>query len=157
QLSESARDLVAAIEDAEADENELAADMNPWVHEVLGLTQFPIRPNGKQYIRYFWDRETLLPEIPWRSVLKAGLDRPSTWHRRQAESYESEHLALLRPGSVLIDSLERIARWDDRGIAYSTWRVCPGGPDFWRGFRLVWVVEPTFGSETPVWLRDGEN
>src|SRR5262249_8394171 len=140
QLNDSARDLVEAIENAEEDEQKLAADINPWIHEVLKLTQFPIRPNNGQYIRYSWDRETLLPQLPWRSTLKSGLDRPSTWHRRQAESFESEDLALLRPGSVFVDGLEQVARWDDRGIAYATWRVFPGQPDLWRGFRLVRVL-----------------
>jgi ATP-dependent helicase HepA len=157
QLNEGAKDLVAAIEDAEEDENQLAGDINPWIHQVLKLTQYPLRPNNGQYVRYFWDKETLLPQIPWRSTLKSGLDRPSTWYRRQAESFEGQDLALLRPGSVFVDALEQIARWDDRGIAYATWRVCPERPDLWRGFRLVWVVEPTITSETPVWMQDGAN
>ena len=49
------------------------------------------------------------------------------------------------PGLELIDSLERMLRWDDRGTAYSTWRVVPNLPEIhsglWLGFRLVFVVE----------------
>jgi len=64
---------------------------------------------------------------------------------------------LLRPGSPLISALERVARWDDRGIAYATWRVEPGWPEMWRGFRLIWVVEPALQDTGPVWVSDTAN
>lgn len=156
QFNDDGEILIREIEETEADEEEIARHVSPWLLDVLQLTQYPMKPSANQYIRVFWqDRHTLLPSLPWRSVLKPGLDRPSTWKRRQAETFVGENLALLRPGSALIGSLERIARWDDRGIAYATWRVEPGWAEQWRGFRLIWVVEPAIAENEPIWVSGG--
>ncbi len=53
--------------------------------------------------------------------------------------------ALLRPGASLIDALERLLDWDDRGAAFATWRFEPGlgGPGGERlAFRLCWIIAP---------------
>ena len=54
-------------------------------------------------------------------------------------------LRLVRPGLELVDSLEKMLRWDDRGTAYATWRMEPDWPGEtrgpWLGFLLVFVVE----------------
>jgi hypothetical protein len=44
-----------------------------------------------------------------------------------------------------------VALWDDRGIAYATWRVEPQWEGLSRAFRLVWVVEPALMTDTPVY------
>lgn len=157
QLNEDAEALVLGIEDAEADEKEIADDIRPWLEQVLKLPMRPSHPEPGQYLRVFWDDGALLPKLPWHRLLKPGLDRPCTWQRQQAQTFKGTNLALLRPGALLIDALERIARWDDRGIAYATWRVVPNWPVMWRGFRLVWVVEPSLTIEGRIWEMSDNN
>ncbi len=153
-LSDDASPLVDTIEASEEDEQAIADDLRPWITEVLRLRQQPHRAEAGDTLRFFWDSDTLLPKIPWRATLDVALDRLSTWSRTRAQSPNGPSPALLRPGSPLFDALERVARWDDRGIAYATWRVEPGWPEVFRGFRLVWVVEPSVSIAGPVWGRD---
>jgi ATP-dependent helicase HepA len=149
QLSDSSGDIVESIENSEDDEVAISHDLRPWIEKVLQLSVVPDRENGT--LRIFWGRETLLPETPWRKALESALDTPSTWRRRTAQNLQKVRSRLLRPGSAFFEGLERLSRWDDRGISYATWRVDPGRPEMWRGFRLVWVVEPGLPLEGPVW------
>jgi len=53
-------------------------------------------------------------------------------------------VGLLRPGFALIDGLERLMLWDDRGSAFATWRVEPSwgeDEDEWLGFRLTYAIQ----------------
>ena len=153
-LGDDAASLVDTIEVSEEDEQAVADDLRPWITDVLRLRQQPSRPEAADAVRFFWERATLLPKIPWRAAFEPALDRPSTWGRTRAQASGGPRLCLLRPGSPLFDVLERVARWDDRGIAYATWRVEPGWQEVFRGFRLVWVVEPSVQTSGPIWLRD---
>ena len=135
---ESARTLVNGIEAAEEDE----ADLAQRVGGLLKLLQFNGRMKGDVF-QLSWTRETLLPEQPWRPVFEAALRRPLTWRRRVAEARPD--VSLLRPGAGLIEALERLLEWDDRGSAFGTWRQRPGwgGPGEERlAFRLCWTIGP---------------
>ena len=63
----------------------------------------------------------------------------------RAEVANRRGVRLVRPGLELVDNLERLLRWDDRGTAFATWRVEPRwfgeGRGTWLGFRLVYVLE----------------
>ena len=54
-------------------------------------------------------------------------------------------LRLVRPGLEFVDSIEKILRWDDRGMAFATWRFdsrwTGEGRGIWLGFRLTYVLE----------------
>ncbi len=153
-LADDASPLVDAIEASEEDEQAIADDLRPWLVDVLRLRLQPSRADANDTVRLFWGRETLLPDIPWRAALEPTLDRQCTWSRMRAQSAVTPPASLLRPGAPLFEALERIARWDDRGIAYATWRVEPGWEGFALAFRLVWVVEPRIPAVAPVWARD---
>lgn len=151
QLIDVGDELVQAIEASEEDEAGLAADVEPWIRQVLALQVEPVGPADAQALQITWGRDTLLPGIPWRSILEPALHQRWTWRRRQSLKTRLPPSALLRPGAPLIDALERIALWDDRGIAYATWRVEPAWQGVWRGCRLVWIVEPALATDTPVY------
>jgi ATP-dependent helicase HepA len=151
QLIDVGDELVQAIEASEEDEAGLAADVEPWIRNVLALQVEPVGPADAQAIQITWGSDTLLPGIPWRSILEPALHQRWTWRRRQSLKQRVPPSALLRPGAPLIEVLERIALWDDRGIAYATWRVEPAWQGIWRGCRLVWLVEPALDTDTPVY------
>jgi ATP-dependent helicase HepA len=135
---ESARTLVAGIEAAEEDEADLALR----VGGLLKLLQFRGSMKGATF-ELSWSSDTLLPEQPWRPVFEAALRRPLTWRRRVAEARPD--VSLLRPGAPLIEALERLLEWDDRGSAFGTWRQRHGWGslgDERLVFRLCWTVGP---------------
>jgi ATP-dependent helicase HepA len=138
---DSARALADAFEDAEADEDDLQTRVGGLLTSTL---QFGVRREGTDVLTLGWGPNTQLPERPWRALFSPGLGRPLTWKRRL--SVARPQIGLLRPGSSLIDALERLLEWDDRGAAFATWRLQPGagGPGEERlAFRLCWVVGPS--------------
>jgi ATP-dependent helicase HepA len=154
---DSGADFVKELEQIEDDEDAIREDIVPWMSEVLGIHHLRQIENS-EIVRLHWSEQTLLPTIPWKGFLASGLDRASTWKRAQSGRRGRNSVALLRPGSQAIDSLERISRWDDRGIAYSTWRFDPSWKrPTWRGFRLVWQVEPSCGEPGPLYHTDGDS
>ena len=148
-LSENAEAIVEAMEDAEADETELNYSISRWLHGCLRINQSPPKPKPDETIRFFWDRP-LIPDIPWKLVFDDAVDTPSTWRRTLAESGRNRPI-LLRPGSKLVDSLERLASWDDRGTAYATLRIDPSVSDEWMGFRWRWLLAPDLTTESAIW------
>jgi ATP-dependent helicase HepA len=153
QLLESADSLVHAIETSEEDEGALEKDIVPWVRDVLGLSVESQQDQANKIEQVSWTRDTLLPEVPWRSAFEPALHQRWTWRRRQSMQKRRPRAALLRPGSVLVEALERVALWDDRGIAYATLRVEPGWVGIWLGFRLIWVIEPALDTDSAVYWR----
>jgi ATP-dependent helicase HepA len=151
-MQESGVELTRAIEASEDDEDQIAADIAPWIVNVLGVKQYFPREN-REVLRFFWDDDTLLSSIPWKQLLNPGLERPSTWKRHCALR---EGAVLIRPGCALVEALERIARWDDRGVGYSTWRREPGWKGVWRGFRLIWHVEPNCHDAAAVYSYEDD-
>jgi ATP-dependent helicase HepA len=153
QLIDAGDEVVRAIDASEEDEAAVAADIEPWIRQVLGLRMEPVGDPDAQAIQITWAGDTLLPDVPWRSTLEQTLHRRWTWRRRQSIQKRRPRSSLLRPGAAFIEVLERVALWDDRGIAYATLRVEPGWPGVWRGFRLVWLLEPALDSQSAVYSR----
>ena len=153
KLVESGHELVTAIEASEEDEEAIEADVNGWVKHVLGLEVSQLGPNADHAMAYAWTEATLTPEIPWRQVMQESLKNRWTWRRARASQPAERPVLLMRPGSSLCEALERVALWDDRGIAYASWRIEPGWKTPWRGFRLVWVIEPALPDDGPVHAR----
>lgn len=138
---ESALALAESFEEAEADEADLQARVDSLLTSTL---QFGVRRQGAADVFALeWRSDTQLPERPWQQIFLPSLGRPLTWKRRLSVSRPKT--ALLRPGASLIDALERLLEWDDRGAAFATWRFKPGlgGPGEERlAFRMCWIVAP---------------
>ncbi len=135
---ESARELIAVIEDGEADEAVLADE----VGSLLQLLHFGGRMTSETF-GLNWTRDTLLPERPWRPIFEAALKTPLTWRRRIAQSRPD--VSLLRPGTALVEAIDRLLAWDDRGSAFATWRNRPGlgRPGEERlALKLCWQIAP---------------
>jgi ATP-dependent helicase HepA len=152
-VRDSARALADAFDNAEADEDDLERRVGGFLESTLQLN---IQRDGADVITLGWRPNTQLPERPWHARFSPGLGRPLTWKRRV--SVARPQVGLLRPGSSLIDSLERLLEWDDRGAAFATWRMQPGagGPgQESMAFRLCWVIGP--GAPPPDLLQPGED
>lgn len=136
---EPAKVLVESMEAAEENEIELADQ----VEGLLGrLLNFHIKRTDDELMLY-WGRDVLLPEQPWRPIFDVALRRPLTWKRRVAVNRPD--VRLLRPGAPLVNAIERLLKWDDRGSAFATWRVQRGLGGIGEErlfFRLCWVVSP---------------
>lgn len=150
---DAARAMAEEFEDAEADEDDLQKRIGGLLTATL---QVGVRREGADIVVLNWTPNTQLPERPWRALFSPGLGRPLTWKRRV--SVARPGVGLLRPGSSIIDALERLLDWDDRGAAFATWRLQPGagGPGEERlAFRLCWVVGP--GAPPTELLHPGED
>ena len=146
-LADDAGELALRIDDAEADEPSLQRDAEGWLVTALQLHRTTIRDDE---VTYGWSQDTLMPKQPWEAEFGTANSRRSTWRRTVATRRGA---TLLRPGSALIDAMERFMRWDDRGSAFATWRVDPrlSGSDIsWTGFRFCFVVEPALENDTAV-------
>ena len=127
------------------DTHEHYQSLHLWLTEVLHfseewLEKFP----GAKAFRLHWTSRTLVPKQPWQKLFPEGcLATPMTYERQAAARHRG--LRLVRPGLELVDNLENMLRWDDRGTAYATWRMEPDWPGetrgAWLGFRLVFLVE----------------
>lgn len=150
--------LVTVIEAAEEDEEAVGASVRKLLVDLL---QFRLaRTEQDDVFTLHWEPDTLLPVKPWREVFEGVLGRPMTWRRRTAVARTG--VALLRPGAPLVDALENLMDWDDRGSAFATWRYRPGAGGPGRetlAFRLCWLVEPDaptedlLAAEDPAGLR----
>jgi ATP-dependent helicase HepA len=148
-LGDDAKALVDGIEEVEEDEQTIQASVEGWL--VGALSFRPTKHDDE--VRYTWTRDTLVPRRPWEEEFAIGLGQASTWRRRVALR---RNLPLLRPGSRLLDVMERHLRWDDRGSAFATWRIDPSveGDDIaWIGFRLCFVVEPQLEQDLAVFSQ----
>lgn len=146
-LGDDAGELTLRIDDAEADESDLESDAEGWLVTALQLRRVDL---GSDQVSYGWTRETLVPRQPWASEFGVDDARRSTWRRTVAMRRGA---TLLRPGSGLIDTMERFVRWDDRGSAFATWRVDPrlSGSDIsWIGFRFCFVIEPALENDLAI-------
>ena len=112
---------------------------------VEWLGDFP----DTQAFKLHWTPRTLVPRQPWQEVFPDEcLAIPMTYERRVAS--HTRGIRLVRPGLELVDSMEQMLRWDDRGTAYATWRLEPEWPGQiqgpWLGFRLTFVVEANMNA-----------
>ncbi|MDA8637286.1 protein DpdE [Rhodospirillales bacterium] len=148
-INDDAVPFIERMEEAEEDEDRLNKSVLNWLSGVLQISQEPQYPAGDEPHRLFWYRP-LLPLVPWGRILQNSLDCPSTWRRLLAQNTKKNPI-LLRPGSPLLNTLERISNWDDRGTTYATWRVDPSIKETWVGFRWVWVLSPGVETDAAVW------
>lgn len=133
--------LIKALEEAEEDEAALEEGVDQWLVGALQLKKRPFAWPEQDPFKLGSTKETLIPRLPWLEAFNLTGDKPVTWRRRIATSHPE--VTLLRPGTPLIDVVERFTRWDDRGTAFITWRTAPEWPgDLWLGFRLCFVIEP---------------
>lgn len=124
------------------DNREHYQSLHLWLTKVLKFREewldgFP----STRAFRLHWTSRTLVPRQPWQELFPDGcLATPMTYERQAAARRRG--LRLVRPGLELVDNLEKMLRWDDRGTAYATWRMVPDWPgETWLGFRLIFVVE----------------
>ena len=142
------------LEDAEADEADVASDLEPWlVHSLRIERSFPSH-RSRDVFRMKWTDSTLVPADPWQSEFGLGNATTFTWKRHVA--LDNPGLRLLRPGTRLIDGSERFMRWDDRGTTFMTWRTDPDWPERfepWIGFRLCFLIEPSMPQIADVFAK----
>ncbi len=91
-----------------------------------------------------WSERTLLPKEPWSELFDPSIFGSNLTYLRSIAT-TVPGIRLVRPGMHLVDAVERFLRWDDRGIAFATWRVDPEWDSErwgrWLGFRLSYVVQ----------------
>lgn len=146
-LADGAEAMSQSIEDAEGDEADLQARTEHW---LLSALQFRQVGKTADQLRYCWTPSTLVPREPWENEFGLTSQTAMTWRRRIAMR---QTVGLLRPGSQMLDAMERHLRWDDRGSAFATWRIDPSlsrSGVAWAGFRFCFVVEPALDADTEV-------
>lgn len=136
-----AHTLFERLDDAEKTDQELARGLTGWWEDVLHLDS---RAEAEPMeFRLRWSDQTLVPHDPWEEALAPVLGPPLTFNRTTAINHVGTRL--VRSGSPLVEVLPGFLRYDDRGTAFSTWRVEPGWDpslgDPWVGFKLVYIVE----------------
>lgn len=117
--------------------------IDKWLNEILKFWREPLDDNHTEF-RLHWKWGTLLPKEPWKDLIgEDQLAQPMTYNRGYATHRRG--VRLVRWGLELLDSLERLLRWEDRGTAFATWRRDPrwsgDGRGTWLGFRLTYVLE----------------
>lgn len=133
--------FIQALEEAEADETALEESVDQWLLGTLQLKKQPFAWPSQDPFKLGTTSRTLIPRLPWQAELDLDDSQPLTWKRRIATGRSD--ITLLRPGTPLIDVVERFTRWDDRGTAFTTYRTVrdwQGEP--WIGFKLCFTIEP---------------
>ena len=154
-LSSGASELfIKKMEDEEDPEEDFSGEFRPWICDVLGLGELAQIDGSSGSFRYCWNDHVRLPKLPWFQEFSSTLEKPLTWRRAVALKALGKDVRLLRPGGEFVEALERVIRWDDRGIAHATLRIVPGFDDVWLGFRMLWQVEAGFGPDSDPWIRE---
>ncbi|MGJ4963323.1 protein DpdE [Bradyrhizobium sp. HKCCYLRH3061] len=134
-------EFVETLEEAEEKEDVLENGMQAWLLGVLQMSRHPHARPDRDPFDLAADSQTLVPLVPWLAAF--GLETPKalTWRRRIASSRPD--VTLLRPGTPIMDAIERYTKWDDRGTAFATWRTDPNWEDDpWLAFKVTLIVEP---------------
>lgn len=133
--------FIQGLEEAEEDEASLEDGVDQWLVSALLLKKWPVAWPAQDPFRFGATKATLIPSRPWLEAFAVEDNQALTWRRRVASAHPGT--MLLRPGTPMIDMIERFTRWDDRGTAFITWRTASEWfGDLWLGFRLCFVVEP---------------
>lgn len=118
------------IEDAEYDEKSLEENINHWLFSVLQFYKwnindkvFEVQWHKKTLVpkQQFWSHNTFVSTSMWEEEFQSSLDRHLTYYRKDA--VENKDVSLLRPGHPLFTTLQHYMDWEDRGTAFSTFRV----------------------------------
>jgi len=139
--SNNPNDVFWAIKEADARKHYLPFD--DWVTEVLGFRRQPL-DKAHTIFRLHWDDTTRVPKEPWQEFIdEEQLALPMTYDRSNVANWQG--LRMVRPGLEFVDSIEKLLRWDDRGMAFATWRFdsrwTGEGRGIWLGFRLTYVLD----------------
>lgn len=132
-------DFFNELEASEEDEEDLQVAIDEWFFKVMNFNRVSRRGHT---FSLEWTQNTLVPRNPWKLEFADSLQTTLTYRRNEAIRHRN--VSLVRPGSPLINALEKFLRWDDRGSAFATWRMEPswrGRDDLWTGFRLCYLVE----------------
>lgn len=133
-------DLFNKLEAVEEDEGEWGKVLNNFL--VDGM-QFTRKNRPSNVFELGWSDSTLIPERPWKIDFIEAMGTGLTTSRKTAA--KNKAVSLVRPGSPIVTSVEKLLSWDDRGTAFATWRAHPEWPaerGCWTGFRLFQIVEP---------------
>ena len=127
----------------ELDEAQHYDPIHRWLTRVLKFSLERLEDVPSAF-RLHWTARTLLAKEPWQELIRDEyLSQPMTYVR--TEAVNRINLRLVRPGLNLLDAIERLLRWDDRGIAFATWRSdarwTGEGRGIWLGFRLTYVIQ----------------
>ena len=149
------------IEEAEYDEKSLEKDINHWLFSVLQFYKwnindkiFEIQWSKKTLVpkQQFWSNNTLISTSMWEGEFESTLDRHLTYYRKDA--VENKEVSLLRPGHPLFTTLQHYMDWEDRGTAFSTFRIVDDKfpifiphSDIKIMFKLHFIVEAGFATE----------
>lgn len=133
--------FIQTLESAEEDESALQDGVDRWLLGALLMKKHPVAWPAQDPFKLRATKETLVPRLPWLEAFNLEQAPALTWRRRIASAHPEA--MLLRPGTPLLDLVERFTRWDDRGTAFVTWRTAEDwAHDLWIGFRLCFVLEP---------------
>jgi ATP-dependent helicase HepA len=134
-------EFIETLEEAEEKEDLLEEGMQAWLVNVLQMSRQPLARPNRDPFDLAADSQTLVPPFPWLNAFGLETSKALTWRRRIASSRSD--VTLLRPGTPIMDAIERYTRWDDRGTAFVTWRIDPDWQDDpWLAFKVTLVVEP---------------
>lgn len=148
------------IEESEYNEKELEDNINHWLFGVLQFKKwniddkvFEIKWNQNTLVpkQQFWSKNNLITTDMWEGEFENSLGRSLSYYRK--ESVENSQVSLLRPGHPLFSTLQHYMEWEDRGTAFSTFRVVddkfpifiPHG-DIGIMFKLHFIVEASASS-----------
>lgn len=138
---EPVESFIQTLESAEEDESALQDGVDRWLLGALLMKKHPVAWPEQDPFKLRATKETLVPRLPWLEAFNLEQTPALTWRRRIASTHPEA--MLLRPGTPLLDLVERFTRWDDRGTAFVTWRTAEDwAHDLWIGFRLCFVLEP---------------
>lgn len=156
------------LDDSEYDEKGLEKDFNHWLFSVLKFYKFNITD---KIFEVKWHKKTLIPvykfynkkdfkstENIWE--MESTLNRQLTYYRKDA--VENKDVSLLRPGHPLFTTLQHYMELEDRGTAFTTFRVVDNKfPIFIPHneikimFKLTFILEAGFVSDNS--KDDAEN
>ena len=138
-MAQTEAPLFEELESVEENEEELGEALDEWLFKIMQLKRLG---RGVQKFSIEWAKHTLVPRTPWKMEFAEACNKPLTYRRNTA--VRNGGVGLVRPGSPLVNALERFLRWDDRGTAFATWRMEPSWRDRgspWTGFKLSYTVE----------------
>lgn len=111
--------------------------LSSYLQGNLGIVR---QRNGSTF-RFQRNRENPNLLIPTDRLLYiAGLSEPSTVDRETA--IRRMEIQFLRPGQSLIDGIQEISDWDERGKAFALWRQVDGLYDNRSIFRMNILIGP---------------
>jgi ATP-dependent helicase HepA len=162
QESDSLR-LRDEIEESEYPEKEIQEVIDSWLFNILRFYKW--HQNSKTFeIKWKSSKKTLLPKHlfwsktkplhspMWEKIFSYSVDRELTYFRDEA--VKNPHASLVRVGHPLFLALHDYLNWEDRGTAFSTFRVVDDSfPIFIpRGeikifFKLHYIVEASISKD----------